>query len=151
MAEMDIIGYFRSLTGLSVAIRGIGYGLVLASIVAFFISLTNRRIVKRLLDAEAHTRDSAKSAAEIGAKAGFGKLALRDRSTLRKTVKATELTEGAESGEERYYIPEEDADAAEIRYVKKNPPVAWIVGTALLVAATEGAMIAAPWILSLFK
>ena len=150
MAEMDIIGFFRSMTGLQVAIRGIGYGLVLASIVAFFISLTNRRTVKRLLDAEAHTRDSAKSAAEIGA-AGIGKLALRDKSTLRKTVKATELTDGAESGGVRYYIPEEDADAAEIRYVKKNPPVAWIVGTVLLVAVTEGAVIAVPWILSLFK
>jgi hypothetical protein len=150
MAEMDIIGYFRSASLLTIAIRGIGYGLVLASFIAFFVSLTNKKIVKRLLDREALSRDTAANAEDIGGKSGFGRLALRDRSTLRKTVEATEISEGA-GGEKRYYIPEETADGAEIRYVKKGSPVGWIVGMVLLAAATEGAVFALPWILSSFN
>ncbi len=151
MTEMDIIGYFRSASLLTIAIRGIGYGLVLASFIAFFVSLTNKKIVKRLLDREALSRDTAANAEDIGGKSGFGRLALRDKSTLRKTVAATELSEGTAGGEKRYYIPEEKAAGAEIRYVKKGSPVGWIVGMVLLAAATEGAVLALPWILSLFK
>lgn len=150
MAEMDIIGYFKSASLLIVVIRGIGYGLVLASFIAFFISLTNKKIVKRLLDRKALSRDAAAKAEDIGGKSGFGRLALRDGSTLRKTVAATEISEGSD-GEKRYYIPEEKAVGAEIRYVKKGSPVGWIVGMVLLAAATEGAVLALPWILSMFN
>lgn len=149
MEEMDIIGYFISATPLVAAIRCIGYGLVLASLFAFFVTAANRKIVKRLIDGDALSRDTAKNAAEIGA-GGVFRFALRDRSTLRKTVAATELSENGD-GEKRFYIPEEKAAEAEIRYVKRNSPVAWIVGTILLAAATEGAVIAVPWILSLFN
>ena len=141
MADMDIIGYFRSASLLTVVVRGIGYGLVLAAFIAFFISLTNKKIVKRLLDKGALSRDTAACAGDIGGKSGFGRLALRDGSTLRKTVAATELSEGG-GGEKRYYIPEEKADGAEIRYVKRGSPVGWI---------TEGAVLAIPWILSFFS
>ncbi len=151
MAEMDIIGYFRTADLLTVVIRGVGYGLVLASFIAFFITLSNKRIVKRLLDGKALSRDTAKSAAEIKAGSGLGRFALRDRSMLRKTVEATELSGEEEKAEKRYYIPEEKAAGAEIRYVKRNSPVGWIVGMALLAAATEGAVLALPWILSLFN
>ena len=150
MAEMDIIGYFRSATLLTVAVRGIGYGLVLAAFIAFFVSLTNKKIVKRLLEKKALSRDTAANAEDIGGKSGLGRLALRDRSALRKTVEATGISEGA-GGEKRYYIPEEKADGAEIRYVKKGSPVGWIVGMVLLAAATEGAVFALPWILSSFN
>ena len=150
MVDMGIIGIFRSATLLSVVIRGAGYGLVIASFVAFFINLTHKKIVKRLLGAGALSRDSAKPGAEIGAGSGLGRFALRDKSTLRKTVAATELAEGGD-GEKRYYIPEEKADGAEIRYVKRNSPVGWIIGMALLAAVTEGAVVAVPWILSLFN
>ena len=115
MAEMDIIGYFRSASLLTIAIRGIGYGLVLASFIAFFVSLTNKKIVKRLLDREALSRDTAANAEDIAAAQANG------------------------------------LAPAEIRYVKKGSPVGWIVGMVLLAAATEGAVLALPWILSLFK
>ena len=151
MADMGIIGYFRTADLLTVVIRGIGYGLVIAAFIAFFINIKNKKIVKRLLDAKALSRDSAKSAAEIGAGSGFGRFALRDKSMLRKTVEATEAADADGKDLKRYYIPEEKAAGAEIRYVKRNSPVGWVVGMALLAAATEGAVLALPWILSLFN
>ncbi|MBR3639160.1 MAG: hypothetical protein IKN50_00980 [Clostridia bacterium] len=149
MAKMGIFGNL-SQTALLVVIRGLGYGLVLASFVAFFVTLTNKKIVKGLLDKGALSRDTAVKAEETGARPGLCRLALREKSALRKTVAATELSDGGSNGT-RYYIPGEKADGAEIRYVKRNSPVGWIVGTVLLVAATEGAVRAVPWILSLFN
>ena len=150
MAEMVVIGFFRSMTTVAVVIRGIGYGLVLASFAAFFITLANKKIVKAILGADALTRESAKTRDDLGINGPISRFTLRDRSALRKTVAATKINSG-EAAETRYYIPEEKAAGAEIRYVKRNSPIAWIVGMALLAAATEGAVLVVPWILSLFS
>ena len=138
------------MTTVVLVIRGIGYGLVLASFAAFLINLTNRGIVRDLLGAKAFSRDGAMTAADLRATGGVRRFALRDSSMLRKTVAATTLTEGEGEGEKRYFVPEEKATGAELRYVKRNSPVAWNVGIALLAAATEGAAFAIPRILSLF-
>ena len=145
---MEIIDYFKYAETAVIVIRAIGYGLVLAALIAFFVCITQKRVVGSILKESALSRDGAKTAEELGLRGPFSKFALREKSTLRKTVKAAPgMTEGDPV---RYYIPEDEAPAAESRYVKRISPVAWIVGCALLVAATEGAVIAVPWILRLF-
>ncbi|MBQ7475754.1 MAG: hypothetical protein IJS78_07580 [Clostridia bacterium] len=144
---MGILDFFASLDRTALIIRCLGYGLVAASVIAFFVSGTTRSVVKKILSAKALSREDARTAAELGLKGPFVRSVLRDRSSLRKTVRKTE----ADGGEARFYIPEEKADGAEIRYVKRSSLVLWIIGTLLLAAATEAAVRLVPMILGSFN
>lgn len=140
---MGVLEFIDRLDPSIVAIRSVGYGLAIAAIIAFFVSATARRVVKAILTAGALSPETAKSAAELGLTGPLVRRALKEGSSLRKTVKRSVWNEG-------FFIPEEDAGRAEVRYVKKNNPIAWIAGIALIVAATEAVVLILPLVLGSF-
>ncbi len=142
---MGILQVFREPLGSALVIRAIGYGLVLAAVIGFFVCITDKKIVRSILSSRALSRDGAKTAEELSLGSPVFRFALRDGSAIRKTVKKVPDDEPP-----RYYIPEDGSAAAELRYVKKTSPVTWVIGAALLVAATEASVRLVPWILGLF-
>lgn len=119
-------------------------GIVIASAATIYRQLFLGGIVRNVLSKKALSIDTALTFEELGYKKNniFIKLALRKKSTFRKTVHA----ETNEQGKTVYYIPEDISAREEIRYRKKGNGIAWIaVGVIVFTAAAFAALTLVPF------
>lgn len=121
-------------------------GILLASLYMLYQKLVPGNIVRAILQAKAHTPESAKTLTELGLdKNPLYRFELRRNAVLKKTVlraaeQASKESESESEGkdaentaeEERFYIPEEDKYRAEVRFDKEGNGVMGLVVTAVL-------------------
>ncbi len=103
-------------------------GIFLAALYSVYQRSVPGGIVRALIGAGAHTPESAKSLEELGlSRNPFSRLEIRRNAMLRRFLRPTEGGEGAAC---RYYIPEEQKYAAEVRFEKGGNPVITLILTA---------------------
>lgn len=115
-----------SFSSFGIAIIGLYLGMVIACVVSLYSKRYLAGFVNHLLDLGANSPEKAITVRE----AGYSRYALlyrslKDGKVVRKTVYAVkEDAEGASgrtnTGSARFYIPEEKAEGARIRYYMKN-------------------------------
>ncbi len=186
-------GYYENLDfsksplfSLRLMVLGLFAGTIIACIAMAYNKQTLGGVVRRIIESGATSRESAKTAAELGLEKGYlAKNALRSSSTLRRFVKcvAAEDFYDAQNAEreqleaaatesankegkkpkkpkykehtymvdienDRFYIPEELRDRAEIRYARKGSgTLAMVLGIAALLIAFFVVLLIMPWIL----
>ena len=119
-------------------------GVALAAAYMFFVRRTLGAFVKKLLDHNAFSPETAVTFEEIGQKPGFWlRRSLRPGTDLSATV--------SETGG-RYYIPEDKLEKAEHKYKSETVGV-WILLVALLifVAVTAVAVYVFPQVFEMLK
>ena len=116
-------------------ILGICIGIFLAAAYSVYQRTVPGGIVRALLRAEAFSPEAAKTLAEIGLdKNPLNSLEIKRNAMLGRFLR---VVEGEEGGAPRYYIPEEQKYAADVRFEKGGNPIL------TLVLAAVGALVMA--------
>lgn len=139
-----------------VLVIGITIGAILAFSVYFFQTRILGSLIRALLK-DARGVESAKTLDEIGKNNFFFRFYLRDGSILRKYVSVVGDTVPKNNENEadfscaRFYIDEEKADVAEIRYSRETK--AWIFVLGVVAIAVVGAVMyfALPYLLDAIR
>ena len=113
-------------------------GILLASLYTLYQKLVPGNIVRKLLGAQAHTPETAKTLAELSL--DRNRLVAYELSHNRVLAGLIKTVEG--EGDTRYYIPEELKYRADVRFEEKGFGVAALLLTAVVVAGLALALIA---------
>lgn len=113
-------------------VTAIFIGIFIAIFVVYFEKAVYGRFVRSIIKNKAFCESSAKTREELSCKSFIFKFAVRDKSSFLKLVKKIK---GENKNEDRFYIPEEKKDFAEIKYRKKgNDIFALIFALVILIA-----------------
>lgn len=110
----------NSVTTLNIIVWSLFIGFIIAVGATLYNKLVLGRVVRTLIEKQAHTPESALPADEIGANNPFIRFALRRGSSLRRVVHTTLDTDTAEAKLDvegaKFYVPSESRRRAEIVY-----------------------------------
>ena len=119
-------------------------GVTLAAVYVFFVRRVLGGFVKKLLDHNAFTPETAVTLEEVGQKPGF--------LLMRSLRRGTDFSGTVAECEGRYYIPRENLEKAENKYKNSTGGVAvLLVSIAVFAAVTALCIYAFPQLLEMVK
>ena len=105
-------------------------GFALAAVIVAVMRLSLGKVVRKLLEENATSPETARSLSELGVKeTGYLRSSLKGRGPLASVVKSTG------EAQEKYYIPEESADRAKAKFKREKFSIPIILLCVLLLAA----------------
>lgn len=112
----------NTVTTLNIIVWSLFIGFVLAIIITVFNKIVVGRFVRKLIEKEAFSEESALSLSDIGCKNIYLKFALRKKGTLRHIVYAAkgDIKTSVKTEKAKFYIPEKTQKKAESIYGKKD-------------------------------
>lgn len=129
---------------LTLLVYALCIGIALAAVYAFYQKNVPGAVVRRVISAGALSRESAKTAAELG----LGDRPLLSRELDRNVTLKRMIHRVEEEGEDpRYFLPEEEKYRAEVRYAREGNGIAGLI---LTISLAMGLALLLLWLLPLF-